>query len=74
MGYCHICCKLVPIAPGAQKLGTRECAWRPLPHDDASGAPCQGDRRELVGAGPVFRADPIELLSAPIAVDEEDLS
>lgn len=33
LGYCMACDRLVAIRPVALKLGSRECEWRPWPHD-----------------------------------------
>lgn len=75
LGYCHGCERLVPIKPGPQKWGSRECAWRPLPHDHPDGGSCDGAKRELKGKGPVFPecATPLEV-DAPEPVAEDDLA
>lgn len=40
LGYCMSCFLLKPILPGAQKLGSRECEWRPIAHWNLIHTPC----------------------------------
>lgn len=48
MARCALCDRLVFIKPGPHKhAGGRERWWYPIPHEDADGKPCDGEKRGL---------------------------
>lgn len=51
------CRKLVAIQPGAQKLGSRECAWFPVPHE---APPTHRECEEFVVDGDCERCGPVD--------------
>ena len=42
LGYCMSCQRLTAIKPVAQKWGSRECEYRPTPHDRPVHRGCGG--------------------------------